>query len=467
MRILAFDSVGGAAGDMILAAMIDLGVDTDQLNRDLSSLGIGSFKIAAQPCSNSGLHGLQLNISLPTTDRSQKPEQATGSPACDHPHSHHHAHAHDHHGDASHPHPHPHPHEHDHKHNPAQDGRHDVSGDHQSALHPGEHGGRGLRDIRALINASSLPQPVKDASIAVFQRLAEAEARVHHCDTDTIHFHEVGALDSILDIVGCCLARYRLDIDAVHVSPLPLGCGTFQCDHGILPIPAPATVELLRDFPVTRTNEPYELVTPTGAAILTAWNSPPQSAGTYRILDTGHGFGTRTLQGRPNLLRATLMSVDAEKASDDAATSCVELACNIDDMTPELIGPLIPCLIEAGALDAFITPVQMKKMRPGCLLTVLCRSCDRTRLMDLLFDETTTFGIRWRSWERETLARRSSNVTTRYGTVRMKIGSRNGRDCVHAPEYEDCRQRALENKVSIREVYAAAMAADRSRAAPE
>ncbi len=457
MRILAFDSVGGAAGDMILAAMLDLGVDRHRLNHDLSSLGIGEFQMTAEPCSASGLHGLRLNIALPAIEPAQPPaHNGTGPSESGHSHAHdHHAHAHQH--------AHPHEHEHSHQTPHAEGDLQNSCNSRQSVCHPKQHGARGLHDIHRLIETSSLPSAVKEASMTVFQRLAEAEARVHHCDPETIHFHEVGALDSILDIVGCCLAHYRLEIDAVHVSPLPMGSGTFVCDHGILPIPAPATVELLRDFPVIRTDEPYELVTPTGAAILTAWHTPSSSSQTCRILGAGHGFGTRTLQGRPNLLRATLMTVDTVKTSDDTVTSCLELACQLDDMTPEWIGPLIPRLLEAGALDAFITPIQMKKMRPGCLLTVLCRPDNRAQLMNLLFAETTTFGIRWRTWERETLSRRHHEVITAYGTVRIKIGSRDGRDCVHAPEYEDCRQAALDHHVSIRDVYTAAMAAFHSR----
>lgn len=465
MKILAFDSVGGAAGDMILASMIDLGVDPQRLTHDLSTLGIGTFQIQAQPCSASGIHGLRLNLRLPSAD--PDPAENTGSAG---------AHAHPHDDDHGHDHTHPHPHGHDHAHSHRghdPDPHHDHGHEHghahghghakpslQSAgPHTAAHNARGLRDIRRLIEASALPSAVKDSAITVFQRLAEAEARVHHCDPETIHFHEVGALDSILDIVGCCLARYRLGIEAVHVSPLPLGTGTFRCDHGILPIPAPATAALLRDMPVIRTDEPYELVTPTGAAILSAWRTTAQDWQAYRIQRVGHGFGTRTLRNRPNMLRATLMTLDTPDVAPEGGTACLELVCNLDDMTPEWIGPLIPRLLDEGALEAFVTPVHMKKMRPGWLLTVLCRPGDRDRFMALLFSETTTFGIRWRLWERETLDRKHHAVDTPYGSLRIKVGSRRGRDCAHAPEYEDCRKAALAHHVPVREVYASALAA--------
>ncbi len=443
MKTLFFDSIGGASGDMILAALIDLGVDVNQLNKDLSSLGIGPFRITPRPHSESGLHGLRLDISLPES------EPTSSSPPASVPH-HDHNHNHDH--------THGHGHEKGHSH------AHDRSGEHPPLPHPtGGHGGRGLREITRLIENSSLPQAVQEASIDVFHRLAVAEARVHRCDPEKIHFHEVGALDSILDVVGCCLARYRLDIKEVAVSPLPLGRGSFQCEHGVLPIPSPATVELLRDIPVVRTDEPYELVTPTGAAIMASWRTTEHTPGTVRMAATGHGFGSRSLNGRPNLLRA-ILATDNEAESCSRLESCLELACNLDDMTPELIGSLIPRLLAAGALDAFTTPVQMKKMRPGCLLTVLCRPCDHARFLDLLFAETTTFGIRWRRLERETLSRRHRQVSTPYGTVRVKIASRHGRDSIHAPEYEDCRQRAQEHKVPIREVYIAAQLAAADRA---
>lgn len=435
MNILLFDSIGGAAGDMILASLIDLGVDAVTLCNDLETLGIGPFRIVPQPFSDAGLHGLRLEISLPDHATSSNP------PFLEQPHSHSHAHAH--------------PHNHGHEHNGGRANAHH----HHHAGSVSAHGGRGLAEIRKIISDSGLPQTVKDDSIRIFQRLAEAEARVHRCEPETVHFHEVGALDSILDIVGCCLARHRLEIDAVMIAPLPLGRGSFTCGHGILPIPAPATLELLHDFPVVRTDEPFEMVTPTGAAILTSWQTSRDAPVSGRIMRTGHGFGTRTLTQRPNLLRAVLMTSDPESPPASERDTCVELTCNLDDMTPEWVGPLIPQLIEAGALDAYITPVIMKKMRPAFQLTVLCRPADRLKLTDFVFSATTTFGLRWRVWERQTLNRRHVEVQTPYGKIRVKIGSRSGADLVRSPEFEDCQQSALKHKVTPREVYAAALAA--------
>lgn len=408
MKILAFDSIGGAAGDMILASLIDLGVDAGGLNRDLAALNIGSFHIRPEAHSAAGIHGLRLRIEL--TD-------ARPSGAAD-------------------------------------------TGGHAHPAHAGAHG-RGWREIRALIEASGLPEPVKADSIAVFAKLAEAEARVHRCEPDEIHFHEVGAVDSIIDIVGCCLARYRLGADRVFAGPLPLGNGTVTCAHGVLPVPAPATLELLRGFPVRHTDEPFELVTPTGAAILTEWHCAEARPATCRIQRSGHGFGSRALCGRPNLLRATIMTADDAGKSGALVEDCVELACNLDDMPPELIGPLVPRLLEAGALDAYLTAVQMKKQRPGCLLTVLCRPEDRARLTDLVFSETTTFGVRWRASERERLERRHVEVPTPFGPAAVKIGIRAGTITVRSPEYEDCRRLAAQHHVPIREVYQAVLTAAR------
>lgn len=452
MNLLAFDSIGGAAGDMILAALIDLGVDAAELNHALTSLGIGPFQIVTERCSAAGLHGLRLRIQLPDTDShggKHLQHENQGKP------KHHREHGPAHIGTDS---------------APAIAHTDAHATDHADTVAPApphrhapEHGGRGLPEIRALIASGDLPQTVKHQSLAVFQSLAEAEGRVHQCDPETIHFHEVGALDSILDIVGCCLAYHWLGIEGVTVAPLPLGRGTTRCAHGILPIPVPATLELLRGFPVYHTDEPYELVTPTGAAILTTWQTADPAPAICRMQKTGHGFGTRSLNGRPNLLRAVLMTTDAPARSTPDVEACLELICNLDDMSPEWIGPLIPGLIEAGALDAFLTPIQMKKQRPGTLLTVLCRPADRIHLMDLIFRETTTFGIRWRCLEREVLARRHETVDTAYGVIRIKIGSRQNRDIVFAPEYQDCRQAALLHKIPLREIHAAALTAMHNR----
>ena len=295
MRHLHFDSIGGASGDMILAALLDLGVSREDLQRQLAGLPIGPFKIEAAAISDRGLHGTRVNV---------------------HVASHEHIH-----GGA------------DHSHAPA---------------HPPH---RGLREIRDLIEGSQLSASVKANSLRVFQRLAEAEAQVHGTTPDQVHFHEVGAVDAIIDIVGACLGLEMLGVMGVSVGPLPLGHGAVECAHGVLPVPAPATVELLKGFPVAPADEPFELVTPTGAALLTTFKTLETFPSGSRILKIGQAFGHRTLKGRPNLLRAMLMEISADSVQD----ACLVLECNLDDLTPELTGALQNRLLNAGALDVFLT----------------------------------------------------------------------------------------------------------------
>ncbi len=411
MNILEFQSVGGASGDMILAALIDLGAGRDELQQRLRTLDIGEFAIDAVAGVFGGFQGTQVRVRV----------GADAASARDHGHDHDHDHGHDH------------GHEHVHGHAPH----------------------RGLPEIRRIVAAADLPPAVRAMSLRVFESLALAEARVHGVEPEQIHFHEVGAVDSIVDIVGACLAREMLGVDAVAVGPLPLGCGTIQCAHGVLPSPAPATVELLRDFPTVPTDEPFELVTPTGAALLTAWRSLPRPpAGCIRR--SGYGFGHAQLRGRPNLLRAVLRDGDG---TEDAPEDCLELQCNLDDASPELLGALAGRILERGALDVFVTPVQMKKQRPGVLLTVLCRLEQRLEMLNEIFRESTTFGIREHRVQRTVLARRAAEVCTPYGPVRVKIGAWQGREIKAAPEYEDCRALAEKQHAPLPAVYGAAWGA--------
>lgn len=381
-----FDSVGGASGDMILGALVDLGVDTNDLQAPLESLVGRSFTLDAQPYAEHGLGGIQLKVKL------DEPE-----------HHHHRTHA----------------------------------------------------DIRDLITASDLPARVIQRSLAVFLRLAEVEAGIHGESVDSVTFHEVGALDSIIDIAGVCLALERLDVDAISFGPLPLGQGTTQSAHGVIPVPVPATLALLEGQPVVATDESSELVTPTGAALLTALQGPPPPIATPR--GTGTGFGQRHLDGRPNLIRATLLA--AATNVDRATDACLVLECNMDDTVPELLGSLTEKLMESGALDVYTTPVQMKKQRPGSLLTVLCRPMQRDALLDLIFEESTTFGVREYDTRRTTLARRFTTVQTPYGEIRIKVGEWKGRVITASPEHDDCVRCAKASNVPIRTVYESALAA--------
>ncbi len=389
MRIVRFDSVGGASGDMILASLIDAGADISVLNEKLQCLNLGPCRIEAVPCASHGLHGTRVNVIIPDAKQTQ------------------------------------------HRH---------------------------LTDIKNLITNSALPENIKTMSLNVFERLAGAEAFVHGISPDEVHFHEVGAEDAIVDIVGACIALDILEISDVNIGPLPLGNGTVVCEHGTLPVPAPATIELLKGFTVVQTDEPFEMVTPTGAAILTAWTQSHGKENTEKkciVTKVGHGFGQRQMNNRPNLLRATLL--EHGTVPDSNHDECLVLECNIDDSIPELLGSLAQKLNEQGALDVFMTSIQMKKQRSGILLTVLCKPSDRERMLDLIFTESTTFGVREYITRRTVLDRRHIETKTPYGTVRIKIGSWRGKDITHAPEHDDCVTCADKQGVPVRAVYEAAL----------
>ncbi|WP_168441944.1 nickel pincer cofactor biosynthesis protein LarC [Pontiella desulfatans] len=395
MKTLHFESIGGASGDMILGALVGLGVPVGELNDELKSLKVDPFEIVADEIVEQGMSGIRAKVEL---------------------HGHHHHHHHDH------------GHDHDH------------------------HHGRHLSTILKLIGDSALPEPVKTNAAKVFQRIGEAEAAIHGVDIEKIHFHEVGAMDSIVDIVGCCLALHKLGVDEVSIRSLPQGHGTIECAHGTYPNPAPATLRLLEGFPVQDVDEPFELVTPTGAALISSWRTAAAPISGSKAAKIAYSFGHRKLNGRPNLLRATLY----ESAEDQTVDEVLVLECNLDDTTPELVGCLFDRLLEAGALDVYTTPVFMKKQRQGILLTVLCLPSDREAMLDLVFAESTTFGIREHLSRRTVLERSFQTVETPFGAVRIKVGRRHGEVVTASPEIDDCRARASINGVSVREVYEAA-----------
>lgn len=388
---LHFESIGGASGDMLLGALIGLGVLVEELNEELKSLKVDSFEIVVEKVVEQGMSGIRAKVVL---------------------HEHHH-------------------HNHDH----------------------GHHHGRHLSTILKLIGESELPAPVKKSASLVFQRIGEAEAAIHGIDIEKIHFHEVGAMDSIVDIVGCCLAMHKLGVSAVSIRSLPQGHGTIECAHGTYPNPAPATLRLLEGFPVEDVDEPFELVTPTGAALLSTWRTAKVPPAGNRAAKTAYSFGHRKLNSRPNLLRATIY----ESTEDNTTDECLVLECNLDDTTPELMGCLFDRLLEADALDVFTTPVFMKKQRQGILLTVLCLPSDRDKMLDLIFRESTTFGIRERLEKRTILERSFQTVETPYGEVRIKMGHRSGEIITASPEVEDCRKCAVESGVPVKKVYDASL----------
>ena len=322
--------------------------------------------------------------------------------------------------------------------------------------HHHDHHHRRLEHIEEIIGTSDLDDAVKQQSIGIFRRLAQAEARVHRTSIDQIHFHEVGAMDAIIDVVGAVSALAAMDVERVCCSPLNVGSGTVECAHGILPVPAPATAELLKGSPFYSTTVSGELLTPTGAAILTTLCSGFGPAPSMTLESVGYGAGTRELEV-PNLLRVMIGEAEDQPRGFETEQIAV-LETNIDDMNPQTYDYLIGKMLEAGALDVFLTPSQMKKNRPGTLLTVTCPPHDVQRFADFLLRETTTIGLRWRLENRIKARRRIVVLKTPYGPVNGKVAEANGAIINIAPEYEDCKRIALEKEVPLKDVMDAARA---------
>jgi pyridinium-3,5-bisthiocarboxylic acid mononucleotide nickel chelatase len=317
---------------------------------------------------------------------------------------------------------------------------------------------RSLSTILEILQKSQLAPLVRERAAAIFTKLGEAEARVHDVALEKIHFHEVGAVDAIVDVVGACVGFHHLSIEKFACSPLNVGGGTVKMAHGILPVPAPATANLLQGKPTYSNGVQKELVTPTGAAIVaTLCDSfgpqPPMS-----VTAVGYGAGTADLEGQPNVVRI-MIGEAVEKTVPGFDEEIAVIEANLDDMNPQIYGYFLDKALSAGALDVYTTPVQMKKNRPGILLTVLCKPQDTNALMSLIFAETTTFGARTYRAQRRTLPREHVSVCTSFGDVRIKISRLNGRILHVAPEYEDCRRLAVEKNVPLQRVISEALSA--------
>ena len=319
-------------------------------------------------------------------------------------------------------------------------------------------GHRSYKDIEKIINKSALKSRIKESSRAIFYRIAAAEAQIHNKKVSEIHFHEIGALDSIIDIVGCVIGMDFLGVEQFYASSMPLGHGFVKCQHGTLPVPAPATLSLLKGVPVYASGIQSELVTPTGAAIVSSLvkNFGPLPAMT--IIKTGYGAGSRELEAIPNMLRLILGEAEGTFGKDSVRV----LEANIDDMSPEWTGYLMEKLFEAGALDVLLIPAYMKKNRPGVLLQVICSEDKRPLLTRLIFQESTTVGVRSFPAERAVLKRRPGKLKTRFGTLQVKIfKDENGEYMV--PEFEECRKAAIKRKVPLKAVYEEVMLSARKK----
>ena len=315
---------------------------------------------------------------------------------------------------------------------------------------------RHLSHILRIIEGAQLSEGVKARAEAIFRRLAEAEARVHNVPVEKIHFHEVGALDAIVDVIGACVGFELLGVERFVSSPLHVGSGTVDMEHGRFPVPPPAVAELLRGAPIYSTEVAGELVTPTGAAIISTVCSEFGPLPRMSVEAVGYGAGTRNYEKFPNVLRVLIGDAAGEGKADE---KLLMIETNIDDATPQVVGHLMEMAFARGALDCFFTPAQMKKNRPGVLVSMLCRPADREALMELLFRETTTIGARYYEVERRALERELVSVETEYGAIRVKVARAGGGVLGGTPEYEDCRAAAEKHNVPLRAVEGAALSA--------
>jgi len=454
MRILFLDCISGISGDMTVGALCDLGVKPSTLEWELSKLALGDFHMHFERQQRQAIAGVKFGIHEGATHRHDQDEPCScGGDGHEHGHEHHHVHHHEGHEakhEHGHHHAHHHGHHHDHEHGEQQHHEHE----HNAHAH-----GRSHAEIRSLIEASDLSPFVKTHALSIFQRIAVAEGKIHGKPPEEVAFHEVGALDSIADIICACIGIEQLGIEEVRVSPLFEGRGWVECAHGRFPVPAPATLEILAGIPLGQIDEPFEFITPTGAAIVAEFGHSFGVMPTLRIEKIGYGIGTRQLSNRPNVLRAILGETNARAAAPYLTDTVVRVETNLDDLSPEITGAVLNRLMEAGALDATLSPLQMKKNRPGVLLTVLCEEATLPKIADLIFAETTAFGLRMDRVERWKLDRRFETVTTPFGEVTVKLGLRGEEIVQVAPEFESCRAASERTGQPLRLVYEAAFRA--------
>ena len=406
MKILYFDCFAGAAGDMILGALLDAGLPFDALKGALGSLAVEGWDVSVDRVLKTGVSATKFKV---------------------HEHAHVHSDADSHHD-------------------------HDPRHDHRHAPH------HSLTQIEAAIERSALSAAGKARAIAMFRRLGEAEAAIHGVPIDQIHLHEVGALDSIIDIVGAVFAIEWFQPDRIVVSPINVGGGMVRTEHGVFPVPAPATVSLLRNAPVYSSGIPSELLTPTGALILTEFASEYGPIPPMKIEHVGYGAGDRELKETPNVVRVLIGEAEGRKPvarSPKQHRVCV-LECEIDDMNPQIFGVLMDKLYAAGALEVFYSPVQMKKNRPGTLMTVIANPEQRDVMTEIVFRESTTIGVRHQELSRECLDREMVTVTTPIGAVRFKVARRDGRVLNAQPEFEDLAKLSAAHGIPVKEVQALA-----------
>ena len=443
MRIAYLECFSGISGDMFLGALVDAGVPPELLRETVSALGVGA-KLEISTVMRSGISATKVDVWV-DGEKDMPREEYWAKHDAEHAHSH--AHSHDH----------PHEHSHDHEHSQREDSRSGapsnvVSGMHEPHKHEHGHVHRGLTEIRKIISGAAISEAAKKTAIRIFETLGAAEAKIHNVPIESIHFHEVGAVDAIVDIVCAAVGADALGVEEIVCSPLNVGGGSVKCAHGTFPVPAPATVELLKDAPAYSSGMQAELVTPTGAAIAATLANRFGAFPEMKIEKSAYGAGSRDFPGHPNVLRIVIGEALSPRMAKTASETISVLEANLDDLNPQVFGYVMDRLLDEGALDVFGVPVQMKKNRPGTLLTVLCKPEDAEKLIQVLFAETTTLGVRRREESRQTLARRWESVRTEWGEVRIKIASMNGTVTNYSPEYEDCRRIAAEHHVPLKTV---------------
>jgi pyridinium-3,5-bisthiocarboxylic acid mononucleotide nickel chelatase len=479
MRIAYLDCFSGISGDMFMGALIDAGVPKQLLEQTVAALNIGAT-LEISRVQRNDISAIKVDVysngekDLPREMWEQQAGQS-GHEGNEHAHPHEHAHnkhGHDAHGRSD-----------AHQMEPVALLEHNYALQTQAASRAGafstqqaeaghtgntgltpqqhererdhshlhEHG-RGLNEIRSIISKAEISEGAKKTAIDIFAALGEAEAKIHDTSIEKIHFHEVGAVDAMVDIVCAAVGAEALGVDEIICSPLNIGGGTVKCAHGTLPVPAPATLELLKNAPVYSSGIQAELVTPTGAAIVKTLAKRFAPFPSMRVEKAGYGAGTRDFAGHSNVVRLTIGEARPELPAELPTDTISVLEANIDDLNPQIFGYVMDRLLEEGAVDAFGVPVQMKKNRPGMLLTVLCRTEDASKFTHLIFTETTTLGVRQREEKRRALARKWVTVATRWGDVRLKVATMNGAVTNYAPEFEDCRRIATERHVPLKSV---------------
>ena len=435
MRIAYLECFSGISEICSSALSSSCRVRPQLLEDTVAALGMGA-KLQISRVIRSGISATKIDVWVDGEKDMPRKEYISGEAGCGHEHP------------PEHGHDHPHAHSHDHHEHAPSDGA-SVG---ISVPHKHEHVHRGLKEIREVISAAAISESAKKTAISIFEALGTAEAKIHNVPVEKIHFHEVGSVDAIVDIVCAAVGAEALGVEEIVCSSLNVGGGTVKCAHGNFPVPAPATVELLKDAPVYSSGVQAELVTPTGAAIAKTLVRRFASFPEMKIEKSGYGAGSRDFPGHPNVLRLVVGEATSMLAAKTSSETITVFEANLDDLNPQVFGYVMDRLLEEGALDAFGMPVQMKKNRPGTLLTVLCKPEDASKLTQLIFTETTTLGVRRREEVRHTLARRWENVLTPWGEVRMKIASMNGTVTNYAPEYEDCRRIAAEHHVPLKTV---------------